>query len=173
MAELNVTLRAVPDVASAQAAGQQMANAANVGALGTPFNVRQRAAAGGIPPLAIPPEMRRAQQQAQRVQAQQMRMFTGLSFLAAPTANPTSLWGNLLAGVAINRSGLGARIGGAMGMGGAAGAAAGTVALVGAAAAVGAAFKLLTESVKRTADAFDRASKLYAYKGMSGYSDQF
>lgn len=172
MAELDITLRAVPDIASAKAAAEQMANAANVGSLGTPFNARARAARGGLPPIADPPEIRRARQEMKRMQSDMQKIFAGISFLSAPVSNPTSLWGNLLTGVAVNRAlstGRGKSMLGAVGLGGTGGALAATVGIVGVAAAVGVALKGLGKVITEVTNAMDRASKLFVFKGLSGF----
>lgn len=170
--EVKITVNAVPNIASAQAAAQQMAQAAQAA---QPW-VRIRAARGGIPPIANPPELIRAEQAARRANSERQKMIQGMSFLAAPVTNPTSLWGNLLSGVAIQRAlatQRGQQMIGRFGLSGPGGTAIATAGIIGVAAAVGVALKSLTTSIKMTSEAIQRATRLFAFKGVSGLSDRF
>lgn len=165
-ARIYVEVVAVPNATSAQAAGEQMAQAAQSGA--------RRAPPGREPPVM--PAFRRAEQEARRVAAERAKLAQGLAFLSAPVTNPTSLWGNLLSGVALQRA-LSTRRGqqalGNIGMAGPGGTIAATAGIVAGAVAVGLALQGLKKTIQEVMDAIQRATKLYTFKTQSGFSDSY
>lgn len=151
------------------------------------LGVRIVAGAGAVPPQLSSGvssiqdwEAKKATQDARRMaqiqrsnQAQQSKMFTAATMLAAPLTNPTSLWGNLLTGVALQRAlqtPKGQNILGKVGMAGAAGTTVATGGIMALAIGLGAALKMLTKAISETFKAIEDSNKLYRYKVLSGLS---